>query len=136
MQLSDWSIWDWCQGSTIPPYGYPPVGRPVRDIQGNATQGTDPEAWPAIGVIAPARNSDETVRVVYLGRCPSALTGLGFGAGDMVFEYDGDLYNRASAEAKFPLTENVNIVGFALSADDLWVQIQRLPRLNPSGLIY
>ena len=63
------------------------------------------------------------VELVGLGLVKNAITGLGFTAGDEIYlGLNGDLVNAATAGG-YPSGYAIKQLGFALNADDMWVQI-------------
>lgn len=76
-----------------------------------------------IGIASSTAAPSGSVNLVSLGEAKNVLTGLGFVSGDEVYlGTNGDLVDSATAGA-YPPGYAIKQVGFALNADDLWVQI-------------
>lgn len=76
-----------------------------------------------IGIAKATAASGGSVEIVGLGEIKNAITGLGFTAGDEIYlGLNGNLVDSATAGA-FPSGHAIKQLGFALNADDMWVQV-------------
>jgi hypothetical protein len=100
------------------------LGNPVFiDAAGKAAKADaafEAKSW-VMGVAKAAASADESVEIIRDGVCAGALSGLGFAAADQIWlDVDGGLANSRPLDAGARLI----LVGFAKSADDLFVDIR------------
>jgi len=82
-----------------------------------------PSANSCIGVMSATAPTSAAINLVSAGLISSAITGLGFTAGDEIYlGLNGDLVDAATAGA-YPMGYALKQLGFALNATDMWVQI-------------
>jgi hypothetical protein len=82
-----------------------------------------PSSQACIGITSATSVPASPVNLIASGLASNAITGLGFLAGDEIYlGLNGDLIDSATAGA-FPPGYSLKQLGFAINADDMWVQI-------------